>query len=174
MINRCRSYYRCTTQKCPVKKRVERSYQDAAVVITTYEGKHTHPIPATLRGSAHLLGAAVHQSAAGLQFSPHFASRQLPPAPLGDALGALLPQHHEHHAMHQQMQLAMSGGAMSAATMLHPDHGLAAIIGTTTGAATTSTTPLRMQHLMAQDYGLLLHDTFIPSFMHNDDTNNHL
>ncbi|KAF3334796.1 putative WRKY transcription factor 28 [Carex littledalei] len=50
-----RSYYRCTTQKCPVKKRVERSYQDPTVVITTYEGKHTHQTPATLRGSAHLL-----------------------------------------------------------------------------------------------------------------------
>jgi WRKY DNA -binding domain len=53
----CRSYYRCTTQKCPVKKRVERSYQDPSVVITTYEGKHTHQTPATLRGSTHLLAA---------------------------------------------------------------------------------------------------------------------
>jgi WRKY DNA -binding domain len=51
----CRSYYRCTTQKCQVKKRVERSYQDPSVVITTYEGKHTHQTPATLRGSTHLL-----------------------------------------------------------------------------------------------------------------------
>lgn len=45
-----RSYYRCTTQKCTVKKRVERSFQDPSVVITTYEGQHNHPIPATLRG----------------------------------------------------------------------------------------------------------------------------
>ncbi|XP_030547362.1 WRKY transcription factor 71 [Rhodamnia argentea] len=46
-----RSYYRCTTQKCTVKKRVERSFQDPSIVITTYEGQHNHPIPATLRGS---------------------------------------------------------------------------------------------------------------------------
>ncbi|KAH7838362.1 hypothetical protein Vadar_025449 [Vaccinium darrowii] len=46
-----RSYYRCTTQKCTVKKRVERSYQDPTVVITTYEGQHNHPLPATLRGN---------------------------------------------------------------------------------------------------------------------------
>ncbi|XP_010549469.1 PREDICTED: probable WRKY transcription factor 71 [Tarenaya hassleriana] len=46
-----RSYYRCTTQKCDVKKRVERSFQDPSVVITTYEGKHNHPIPTTLRGN---------------------------------------------------------------------------------------------------------------------------
>ncbi|RRT34155.1 hypothetical protein B296_00034450, partial [Ensete ventricosum] len=50
-----RSYYRCTTQKCPVKKRVERSYQNPRIVITTYEGKHTHECPATVRGgSTHL------------------------------------------------------------------------------------------------------------------------
>lgn len=47
-----RSYYRCTTQKCSVKKRVERSYQDPSIVITTYEGQHNHQCPATLRGSA--------------------------------------------------------------------------------------------------------------------------
>ncbi|TYK13261.1 putative WRKY transcription factor 71 [Cucumis melo var. makuwa] len=46
-----RSYYRCTTQKCGVKKRVERSYEDPSIVITTYEGQHNHPIPATLRGN---------------------------------------------------------------------------------------------------------------------------
>ncbi|KAL0695734.1 hypothetical protein Bca4012_062914 [Brassica carinata] len=55
-----RSYYRCTTQKCNVKKRVERSFQDPSIVITTYEGKHNHPIPSTLRGplvaDEHLLG----------------------------------------------------------------------------------------------------------------------
>lgn len=47
-----RSYYRCTTQKCTVKKRVERSYQDPSTVITTYEGQHNHHLPATLRGNA--------------------------------------------------------------------------------------------------------------------------
>ncbi|CAN8303912.1 unnamed protein product [Cochlearia groenlandica] len=46
-----RSYYRCTTQKCNVKKRVERSFQDPSIVVTTYEGKHNHPIPSNLRGT---------------------------------------------------------------------------------------------------------------------------
>ncbi|CAN8245891.1 unnamed protein product [Cochlearia groenlandica] len=46
-----RSYYRCTTQKCNVKKRVERSYQDPTVVITTYESQHNHPIPTNRRTS---------------------------------------------------------------------------------------------------------------------------
>ncbi|KAL1193727.1 WRKY transcription factor 8 [Cardamine amara subsp. amara] len=44
-----RSYYRCTTQKCNVKKRVERSYQDPTVVITTYESQHNHPLPTNRR-----------------------------------------------------------------------------------------------------------------------------
>lgn len=48
----CRSYYRCTSQKCSVKKRVERSFQDPSIVITTYEGQHTHHSPASVRGSA--------------------------------------------------------------------------------------------------------------------------
>ncbi|XP_058745075.1 WRKY transcription factor 71-like [Vicia villosa] len=47
-----RSYYRCTSQKCIVKKRVERSYQDPSIVMTTYEGQHNHHCPATLRGNA--------------------------------------------------------------------------------------------------------------------------
>lgn len=40
-----RSYYRCTTSSCNVKKRVERSFTDPSIVVTTYEGKHTHPSP---------------------------------------------------------------------------------------------------------------------------------
>ncbi|MCD7448572.1 hypothetical protein HAX54_044176 [Datura stramonium] len=44
-----RSYYRCTTPSCGVKKRVERSIPDPSIVVTTYEGTHTHPCPLTPR-----------------------------------------------------------------------------------------------------------------------------
>uniref|UniRef100_A0A7N0TEE0 WRKY domain-containing protein n=1 Tax=Kalanchoe fedtschenkoi TaxID=63787 RepID=A0A7N0TEE0_KALFE len=40
-----RSYYRCSTAGCPVKKHVERASHDAKVVITTYEGQHDHDMP---------------------------------------------------------------------------------------------------------------------------------
>uniref|UniRef100_A0A803LF19 WRKY domain-containing protein n=1 Tax=Chenopodium quinoa TaxID=63459 RepID=A0A803LF19_CHEQI len=32
-----RSYYRCTSASCNVKKRVERSFTDPSIVVTTYE-----------------------------------------------------------------------------------------------------------------------------------------
>lgn len=46
----CRSYYKCTFTGCPVRKHVERASHDLRAVITTYEGKHNHDVPAA-RGS---------------------------------------------------------------------------------------------------------------------------
>ncbi|XP_059626415.1 WRKY transcription factor WRKY24-like [Cornus florida] len=45
-----RSYYKCTSPGCPVRKHVERASHDLRAVITTYEGKHNHDVPAA-RGS---------------------------------------------------------------------------------------------------------------------------
>ncbi|GFZ19315.1 WRKY DNA-binding protein 23 [Actinidia rufa] len=45
-----RSYYRCTNSTCNVKKRVERCLGDPSIVVTTYEGKHTHPSPNSATG----------------------------------------------------------------------------------------------------------------------------
>ncbi|XP_057954411.1 WRKY transcription factor 71-like [Malania oleifera] len=77
-----RSYYRCTTQKCTVKKRVERSFQDPSVVITTYEGQHNHHCPATLRGNAAgVLSTSLFPSAASTgnsRFTREFLSQMLP------------------------------------------------------------------------------------------------
>ncbi|XP_019184993.1 PREDICTED: WRKY transcription factor 44-like [Ipomoea nil] len=40
-----RSYYRCTSPKCNVRKYVERAPDDPKAFITTYEGKHNHDVP---------------------------------------------------------------------------------------------------------------------------------
>nr|WGV38249.1 WRKY [Loropetalum chinense var. rubrum] len=47
-----RSYYKCTNAGCPVRKHVERASHDPKAVITTYEGKHNHDVPAA-RASSH-------------------------------------------------------------------------------------------------------------------------
>ncbi|XP_050383965.1 probable WRKY transcription factor 24 [Argentina anserina] len=42
--NKFPSYYRCTYEGCNVKKQVQRLSKDEGVVVTTYEGMHSHPI----------------------------------------------------------------------------------------------------------------------------------
>uniref|UniRef100_A0A3B6AWG6 WRKY domain-containing protein n=1 Tax=Triticum aestivum TaxID=4565 RepID=A0A3B6AWG6_WHEAT len=60
-----RSYYKCTSTGCPVRKHVERASHDPKSVITTYEGKHNHEVPAA-RNAIHEMSAppmknVVHQ-----------------------------------------------------------------------------------------------------------------
>ncbi|MFS7946509.1 putative transcription factor WRKY family [Helianthus anomalus] len=48
-----RSYYKCTSTGCTVRKHVERASHDHRSVITTYEGKHNHDVPAVRNNSSH-------------------------------------------------------------------------------------------------------------------------
>ncbi|KAL9241813.1 hypothetical protein vseg_015877 [Gypsophila vaccaria] len=44
-----RSYYKCTSHKCNVRKHVERAMDDPSAFITTYEGKHNHERPLSMK-----------------------------------------------------------------------------------------------------------------------------
>ncbi|KAG9446697.1 hypothetical protein H6P81_012825 [Aristolochia fimbriata] len=65
-----RSYYKCTNAGCTVRKHVERASHDLKSVITTYEGKHNHEVPAA-RNNNHLNSGAGSGSAVP---TPHTAS----------------------------------------------------------------------------------------------------
>ena len=53
VLKLCRSYYKCTNPGCPVRKHVERASHDLRAVITTYEGKHNHDVPAARGSGSH-------------------------------------------------------------------------------------------------------------------------
>ncbi|KAL5582574.1 hypothetical protein UlMin_015016 [Ulmus minor] len=116
-----RSYYRCTTQKCTVKKRVERSFQDPSIVITTYEGQHNHHCPATLRGNAAaMLSPSLFSATAsvGQTSLPH------------DFFTQLLPMNHIDHHHQPPNSMLYSNLITSSTTTTHrqqlqlPDFGL--------------------------------------------------
>ncbi|XP_075486073.1 putative WRKY transcription factor 75 [Primulina tabacum] len=50
-----RSYYKCTHQNCNVKKQVQRLSKDEGVVVTTYEGVHSHSIDKPTDNFEHIL-----------------------------------------------------------------------------------------------------------------------
>jgi hypothetical protein len=65
-----RSYYKCTNVGCIVRKHVERASTDVKAVITTYEGKHNHDVPAARNSGSDTLAqntAPVIPAATSLQ-----------------------------------------------------------------------------------------------------------
>ncbi|MFQ6647670.1 hypothetical protein Gotur_020819 [Gossypium turneri] len=57
-----RSYYKCTSAGCNVRKHVERSSTDPKAVITTYEGKHNHDVPAARNSSHNMVNNSLSQT----------------------------------------------------------------------------------------------------------------
>lgn len=59
LYSKHRSYYKCTNPGCPVRKHVERASHDLRAVITTYEGKHNHDVPAARGSGSHAMSRSM-------------------------------------------------------------------------------------------------------------------
>lgn len=69
-----RNYYKCSSEGCLVKKRVERDREDSSYVITTYEGVHNHESPCFVNRNYKQMSRAVPPNRGSpIPLSPNFS-----------------------------------------------------------------------------------------------------
>ncbi|CAN6853813.1 hypothetical protein Bca4012_041042 [Brassica carinata] len=136
-----RSYYRCTTVGCGVKKRVERSSDDPYIVMTTYEGQHTHPFPMT-RGHIAMFTSPILNHGATTASSSSFSI----PQPR-----YLLTQHHQPYSSMYNNSLSMINQSSSDGTFANPGSSSFPVFSYDVSLASTSTTSAIRDHGLLQD-----------------------
>ncbi|KAL8243311.1 hypothetical protein R6Q59_009569 [Mikania micrantha] len=123
-----RSYYKCTSTGCTVRKHVERASHDLKSVITTYEGKHNHDVPAA-RNSSHANSITQPQSVQASQVQNTMARFERPqyglqPGPHAYGYGMNLTQMAMAGLGPNQAKIQVSGhqfvGHMNAMGMMLP------------------------------------------------------
>ncbi|XP_077213634.1 WRKY transcription factor WRKY24-like isoform X2 [Tasmannia lanceolata] len=72
-----RSYYKCTYVGCPVRKHVERASTDLRAVITTYEGKHNHDVPAARGSGSHAVNRPLPDNNMAMAIRPSVATNHM-------------------------------------------------------------------------------------------------
>ncbi|CAM0906491.1 unnamed protein product [Alopecurus aequalis] len=150
-----RSYYKCTSTGCPVRKHVERASHDPKSVITTYEGKHNHEVPAA-RNATHEMPAppmknAVHQingnmpSIGGMMraceprnFTNHYSQGPETDTVSLDLGVGISPNHsdatnHMQSSAPDQMQYQMQPMASMYGNMRHPSMAMPTVQGNAAG-----------------------------------------
>ncbi|KAF8389216.1 hypothetical protein HHK36_025909 [Tetracentron sinense] len=73
-----KSYYKCTSAGCPVRKHVERATADTSAIIITYEGKHDHDMPVPKKRHGQPSAALLIAAAAAMNNSQFKKTEALP------------------------------------------------------------------------------------------------